>query len=107
MKLKDYLWRYHADGAIRVCDARSDEEQNFYKWRQPDVLFRDKTLIPKEVLNLEVRVFYGDLYFPGDFCSEEDAGYYDPYEDMYGGVMFALEGFDEVYNKLKLKKVVK
>lgn len=70
-------------------------------------MFADKTLIPKEVLDLEVRKFCGSTYYPGNFCSEEEECFYDTYEDWYGCVHFYVEGFKEVKEKLRLGGIIK
>lgn len=101
MKLKEYLRYLVEDEPVTIIDAESDEY-----WRDR-VHFLDKTLIPKEVLDLEVRKFGGDTYFLGDFCSEEDRDMYDAWEDRSGCVEFYVEGYQKVKERLKLKETVK
>lgn len=98
MKLKEYLYYLVADSAVSLVDA--DVKNNLDEWDEwrDEVLFYDKTLIPKEVLNLEVRKFCGSLYFPGDFDSDDD---------WYACVKFYVEGFQKVADKLGLGEVVK
>lgn len=103
MKLKEYLYYLVADSAVAIVDADLNKD-NLSGWKE-EVLFYDKTLIPKEALDLEVRKFCGSLYFPGDFAPETD--YYDPYEDWYADVKFYVEGFKKVADKLGLREVVK
>lgn len=102
MKLKEYLYYLVADSAVSLVDA--DVKNNLDEWRN-EVLFYDKTLIPKEVLDLEVRKFCGSLYFPGEFDPEDV--YYDPYDDWFANVKFYVEGFKKVADKLGLREVVK
>ena len=65
MKLKEYLYYLIASEPVIIRDAETGED--FIRhWFEGFTKFADKTLIPKEVLNLEVRKFGGDLYFPGD-----------------------------------------
>ena len=106
MKLKEYLYYLIANEPVIIRDAEMGED--FIRhWFEGFTKFADKTLIPKEVLNLEVRKFGGDLYFPGDFCSEDEAFLYDEYEDWCGCVTFYVEGFQKVKDKLKLGDTVK
>lgn len=104
MKLKEYLYYLVADEPVTIGDA---EESTDINWLDRYTTFKDKTLIPKEILDLEVRKFCGGIYFPGDFCPEEDKDLYDSWEDWYGCVWFYVEGFQEVKEKLKLKEIVK
>lgn len=104
MKLKEYLYNLVADQPVSVEDA--DEDANTY-WLNRETTFADKTLIPKEMLDLEVRKFCGNTYYPGDFCPEEEECFYDTWEDWYGCVKFYIEGFKKVKDKLGLKEVVK
>ena len=106
MKLKEYLYYLIASEPVTIADADVVEELN-RRWFDGVTTFADKTLIPKEVLDLEVRKFGGDTYFPGDFCSEEEEWLYDSYEDWYGCVEFYVEGYQKVKERLKLKKLVK
>lgn len=106
MKLKEYLYYLIASEPVTIADAEVVEELN-RRWFDGVTTFADKTLIPKEVLDLEVRKFGGDTYFPGDFCPEEDEWLYDSYEDWYGCVQFYVEGYQEVKEKLKLEEIVK
>lgn len=99
MKLKEYLYYLVADSSVSIVDADIEKD-----WLD-GVLFYDKTLIPKEVLDLEVRKFCGSLYFPGEFDPEDV--YYDPYEDWFANVKFYVEGFKKVADKLGLREVVK
>lgn len=101
MKLKEYLHYLVDDEPVTIIDADSNEY-----WRDR-VHFLDKTIVPKEVLDLEVRKFGGDTYFPGEFCPEEEGDWYDAWEDWFGCVQFYVEGFQEVKEKLKLKETVK
>ena len=105
MKLKEYLYYLVADSAVSLVDA--DVKNNLDEWDEwrDEVLFYDKTLIPKEVLNLEVRKFCGSLYFPGDFDPEDYD--YDIYEDWFADVKFYVEGFKKVADKLGLRRVEK
>lgn len=106
MKLKEYLYYLIASEPVIIADAEVVEQlyQHWFDWA---TTFADKTLIPKEVLDLEVRKFGGETYFPGNFCSEEEEWLYDSYEDWYGCVQFYVEGYQKVKDKLKLGEVVK
>lgn len=106
MKLKEYLYYLIASEPVTIADADVVEELN-RRWFDGVTTFADKTLIPKEVLDLEVRKFGGDTYFPGNFCSEEEEWLYDSYEDWYGCVEFYVEGYQKVKERLKLKEIVK
>ena len=106
MKLKEYLYYLVASEPVTIADADVVEELN-RRWFDGVTTFADKTLIPKEVLDLEVRKFGGDTYFPGNFCSEEEEWLYDSYEDWYGCVQFYVEGYQKVKERLKLKEIVK
>jgi hypothetical protein len=105
MKLKEYMYYLIASEPVTIRDAEADERPYRY-WFEGSTTFADKTLIPKEVLDLEVRKFGGDTYFPGTFCPEEDGWLYDAYEDWRGCVQFYVDGFQEVKDKLKLKETV-
>lgn len=104
MKLKDYLWNYSATTPLYLEDADCHEKDMGFL---DSVLFRDKTLVPKEVLDLEVRQFIGSTFYPGDFCRPDELDMYDPYEDWNGCVKFLVEGFKPLKEKLRLKGVVK
>jgi hypothetical protein len=106
MKLKEYLYYLIASEPVTIADAEVVEQLN-RRWFDGVTTFADKTLIPKEVLDLEVRKFGGDTYFPGNFCSEEEEWLYDSYEDWYGCVEFYVEGYQKVKERLKLKEIVK
>lgn len=106
MKLKEYLYYLIASEPVTIADADVVEELS-RRWFDGVTTFADKTLIPKEVLDLEVRKFGGDTYFPGNFCSEEEEWLYDSYEDWYGCVEFYVEGYQKVKERLKLKELVK
>ena len=106
MKLKEYLYYLIANEPVTIADADVVEELN-RRWFDGVTTFADKTLIPKEVLDLEVRKFGGDTYFPGNFCSEEEEWLYDSYEDWFGCVEFYVEGYQKVKERLKLKELVK
>lgn len=106
MKLKEYLYYLIASEPVTIADAEAVEELS-RRWFDGVTTFADKTLIPKEALDLEVRKFGGDTYFPGNFCSEEEEWLYDSYEDWYGCVQFYVEGYQKVKEKLKLKEIVK
>ena len=106
MKLKEYLYYLIASEPVTIADADVVEELS-RRWFDGVTTFADKTLIPKEVLDLEVRKFGGDTYFPGNFCSEEEEWFYDSYEDLYGCVEFYVEGYQKVKERLKLKELVK
>ena len=106
MKLKEYLYYLIASEPVTIADADVVEELN-RRWFDGVTTYLDKTLIPKEVLDLEVRKFGGDTYFPGNFCSEEEQWLYDSYEDWYGCVEFYVEGYQKVKERLKLKEIVK
>lgn len=106
MKLKEYLYYLIASEPVTIADAEVVEELS-RRWFDGVTTFADKTLIPKEALDLEVRKFGGDTYFPGNFCSEEEEWLYDSYEDWYGCVQFYVEGYQKVKEKLKLKEIVK
>lgn len=106
MKLKEYLYYLIASEPVTIADADVVEELS-RRWFDGFTTFADKTLIPKEVLDLEVRKFGGDTYFPGNFCSEEEEWLYDSYEDWYGCVEFYVEGYQKVKERLKLKEIVK
>lgn len=104
MKLKEYLYCLVADQPVAIEDT---EEDTSISWLDRDTTFADKTLIPKEILDLEVYKFCGNTYYPGNFCSEEDECFYDPYEDWYGCVKFYVKGFQKVKDKLGFKGMVK
>ena len=106
MKLKEYLYYLIASEPVTIADADVVEELN-RRWFDGVTTFADKTLIPKEVLDLEVRKFGGNTYFPGNFCSEEEEWLYDSYEDWFGCVEFYVEGYQKVKERLKLKELVK
>ena len=106
MKLKEYLYYLIASEPVTIADAEVAEQLS-RRWFDGVTTFADKTLIPKEALDLEVRKFGGDTYFPGNFCSEEEEWLYDSYEDWYGCVQFYVEGYQKVKEKLKLKEIVK
>lgn len=106
MKLKEYLYYLIASEPVTIADADVVEELN-RRWFDGVTTFADKTLIPKEIMDLEVRKFGGDTYFPGNFCSEEEEWLYDSYEDWFGCVQFYVEGYQKVKDKLKLKEIVK
>ena len=106
MKLKEYLYYLIASEPVTIADADVVEDLS-RRWFDGVTTFADKTLIPKEVLDLEVRKFGGDTYFPGNFCSEEEEWLYDSYEDWYGCVEFYVEGYQKVKERLKLKETVK
>ena len=106
MKLKEYLYYLIANEPVTIADADVVEDLS-RRWFDGVTTFADKTLIPKEVLDLEVRKFGGDTYFPGNFCSEEEEWLYDSYEDWYGCVEFYVEGYQKVKERLKLKETVK
>lgn len=106
MKLKEYLYYLIANEPVTIADADVVEELN-RRWFDGVTTFADKTLIPKEVLDLEVRKFGGDTYFPGNFCSEEEEWLYDSYEDWLGCVQFYVEGYQKVKERLKLKEIFK
>lgn len=106
MKLKEYLYYLIASEPVTIADAEVVEELS-RRWFDGVTTFADKTLIPKEALDLEVRKFGGDTYFPGNFCSEEEEWLYDSYEDWFGCVQFYVEGYQKVKDKLKLKEIVK
>lgn len=106
MKLKEYLYYLIASEPVTIADADVIEELS-RRWFDGVTTFADKTLIPKEVLDLEVRKFGGDTYFPGNFCSEEEQWLYDSYDDWYGCVEFYVEGYQKVKERLKLKEIVK
>ena len=106
MKLKEYLYYLIANEPVTIADADVVEELS-RRWFDGVTTFADKTLIPKEVLDLEVRKFGGDTYCPGNLCSEEEEWLYDSYEDWYGCVEFYVEGYQKVKERLKLKELVK
>ena len=106
MKLKEYLYYLIASEPVTIADADVVEDLS-RRWFDGVTTFADKTLIPKEDPDLEVRKFGGDTYFPGNFCSEEEEWLYDSYEDWYGCVEFYVEGYQKVKERLKLKKIVK
>ena len=106
MKLKEYLYYLIASEPVTIADADVVEELSL-RWFDGVTTFADKTLIPKEVLDLEVRKFGGNIYFPGNFCSEEEKWLYDSYDDWYGCVEFYVEGYQKVKERLKLKEIVK
>ena len=106
MKLKEYLYYLIASEPVTIADAEVVEQLS-RRWFDGVTTFADKTLIPKEALDLEVRKFGGDTYFPGNFCSEEEEWLYDSYEDWFGCVEFYVEGYQKVKERLKLKEIVK
>lgn len=106
MKLKEYLYYLIASEPVTIADADVVEKLN-RGWFDGVTTFADKTLVPKEALDLEVRKFGGDLYLPSDFCSEEERDWYDCFDDFFGCVKFYVEGFQKVKDKLKLEETVK
>ncbi len=108
MKLKEYLYRLVADQPLELIDAEYDYSSALAAEHDKCVcMFANKTLIPKDVLELEVGKFCGSTYFPGDFIPESEMDYYDPYEDWYGCVSFYVEGFKDIKARHKLKSIVK
>lgn len=96
MKLKEYLYCLVADQPVAIEDAEEDPSTS---WLDRATTFADKTLTPKEILDLEVHKFCA--------CSEEDECFYGPYEDWYGCVKFYVKGFQKVKDKLGFEGMVK
>lgn len=99
MKLKEYLRYLVEDEPVTIIDAESDEY-----WRDR-VHFLDKTLVPKEVSDLDVSKFRGSLYHlwmfqPDDLSAEV-------FDGPFPNVLFFVKGFREVADKLGLPEIVK
>lgn len=99
MKLKEYLRYLVEDEPVTIIDAESDEY-----WRDR-VHFLDKTLIPKEVSDLDVSKFRGSLYhlwmFQPDNLSAE------VFDGPFPNVLFFVKGFREVADRLGIPEIVK
>lgn len=99
MKLKEYLHYLVDDEPVTIIDADSDEY-----WRDM-VHFLDKTIVPKEVSDLDVSTFRGSLYHLWMF-QEDDL---DPevFDGPFPNVLFFVKGFREVADRLGLPEIVK
>lgn len=99
MKLKEYLRYLVEDEPVTIIDAENDEY-----WRDR-VYFLDKTLIPKEVSDLDVSEFRGSLYhlwmFQPDNLSAE------VFDGPFPNVLFFVKGFREVADRLGIPEIVK
>ena len=99
MKLKECLRYLVEDEPVTIIDAESDEY-----WRDR-VHFLDKTLVPKEVSDLDVSKFRGSLYHlwmfqPDDLSAEV-------FDGPFPNVLFFVKGFREVTDRLGLPEIVK
>lgn len=99
MKLKEYLRYLVDDEPVTIIDADSDE---YWHGR---VHFLDKTIVPKEVSDLDVSTFRGSLYHlwvfhPDDLDSEL-------FDGPCPNVLFFVKGFREVADRLELPEIVK
>ncbi len=99
MKLKEYLHYLVDDEPVTIIDADSDEY-----WRDR-VYFLDKTIVPKEVSNLDVSTFGGSLYRLGMF-QENDLDS-EVFDGSFPNVLFFVKGFREVADRLGLHDIVK
>lgn len=108
MKLKEYLYRLVADQPVQLIDSEYDYSTICsVDYDKGVCVFANKTIIPKDVLELEVVKYSGTTYFPGDFVGEDEIDRYDPYEDWYGCVAFYIDGFKEAKAKHKWGEIVK
>lgn len=99
MKLKKYLRHLVDDEPVTIIDADSDEY-----WRDR-VYFLDKTIVPKEISDLDVSTFRGSLYHLWMF-QENDLDS-EVFDGPFPNVLFFVKGFREVADRLGLHKIVK
>ena len=99
MKLKEYLHYLAEDEPVTIIDTESDE------YCRDRVHFLDKTLVPKEVSDLDVSAFRGSLYYLGMF--QEDDLDSEVFDGSFPNVLFFVKGFREVADKLGLPEIVK
>ena len=99
MKLKEYLHYLVDDEPVTIIDADSDEY-----WRDR-VYFLDKTIVPKEVSDLDVSTFRGSLYHLWMF--QEDDLDSEVFDGSFPNVLFFVKGFREVADRLGLPEIVK
>lgn len=99
MKLKEYLRYLVEDEPVTIIDAESDEY-----WRDR-VHFLDKTLIPKEVSDLDVSKFRGSLYHLGMFHPDDLES--KVFDGPFPNVLFFVKGFREVVDRLGIPEIVK
>lgn len=99
MKLKEYLHYLVSDEPVAIIDAESGEY-----WRDR-ILFLDKTLVPKEVSVLDVSKFRGSLYHPGIFQPDDLES--EVFDGSFPNVLFFVNGFREVIDRLGLPEIVK
>ena len=99
MKLKEYLHYLVDDEPVTIIDADSDEY-----WHDR-VHFLDKTIVPKEVSDLDVSTFRGSLYHLWMF-QENDLDS-EVFDGSFPNVLFFVKGFREVADRLGLPEIVK
>lgn len=99
MKLKEYLRYLVEDEPVTIIDAESDEY-----WRDR-VHFLDKTLVPKEVSDLDVSHFRGSLYHLGMFQPDDLSA--EIFDGPFPNVLFFVKGFREVVDRLGIPEIVK
>lgn len=99
MKLKEYLHYLVDDEPVTIIDADSDE---YWRYR---VHFLDKTIVPKEVSDLDVSMFRGSLYHLWMF-QENDLDS-EVFDGSFPNVLFFVKGFREVADRLGLHEIVK
>ena len=99
MKLKEYLRYLVEDEPVTIIDAESDEY-----WRDR-VHFLDKTLVPKEVSDLDVSYFRGSLYHLGMFQPDNLSA--EVFDGSFPNVLFFVKGFREVVDRLGIPEIVK
>lgn len=99
MKLKEYLHYLVDDEPVTIIDADSDEY-----WRDR-VYFLDKTIVPKEISDLDVSTFRGSLYHLWMF-QENDLDS-EVFDGPFPNVLFFVKGFREVADRLGLHEIVK
>lgn len=99
MKLKKYLHHLVDDEPVTIIDADSDEY-----WRDR-VYFLDKTIVPKEISDLDVSTFRGSLYHLWMF-QENDLDS-EVFDGPFPNVLFFVKGFREVADRLGLHEIVK
>lgn len=99
MKLKEYLRYLVDDEPVTIIDADSD------KYWCDRVHFLDKTIVPKEVSDLDVSTFRGSLYHLWMF-QENDLDS-EVFDSPFPNVLFFVKGFREVADRLGLHEIVK
>ena len=99
MKLKKYLHHLVDNEPVTIIDADSDEY-----WRDR-VYFLDKTIVPKEISDLDVSTFRGSLYHLWMF-QENDLDS-EVFDGPFPNVLFFVKGFREVADRLGLPEIVK